>query len=135
MIRMRGSFVTEVCEATLGTAPPVVIDGATDVIFACVRFPPATPLPILLLFIHGPKLIRFVQNGYITNGTTTNPTHLWPTRISIPARTLSPSPKPSILSRRCSSQSHPHRASPASLNPRRSPYTSAIKAAASCHPT
>ena len=36
MIRMCGSFVTELCEATLGAAPPIVIDGATDATFACV---------------------------------------------------------------------------------------------------
>ncbi|KAI0262950.1 P-loop containing nucleoside triphosphate hydrolase protein [Gloeopeniophorella convolvens] len=36
MIRMCSSFVTELCEATLGTAPPVVIDGATDATFAYV---------------------------------------------------------------------------------------------------
>jgi hypothetical protein len=56
MIRMCGSFVTELCEATLGAAPPIVIDGATDATFACVRFPPALPLLMLahsLLFIYG----------------------------------------------------------------------------------
>jgi len=36
MIRMCASFVTELCEATLGAAPPIVIDGATDATFACV---------------------------------------------------------------------------------------------------
>jgi len=41
MIRMCGSFVTELCEATLGAAPPIVIDGATDATFACVIFPPS----------------------------------------------------------------------------------------------
>jgi 26S proteasome regulatory subunit T1 len=34
MIRMCASFVSELCEATLGAAPPVVIDGATDATFA-----------------------------------------------------------------------------------------------------
>jgi 26S proteasome regulatory subunit T1 len=65
MARMCGSFETELCEATLGTATPVVIDGATDATLACVRFPPTTPLLILFLFIHGPKLIRFIQNSYV----------------------------------------------------------------------
>jgi 26S proteasome regulatory subunit T1 len=36
MIRMCGSFVSELCEATLGAAPPIIIDGATDATFACV---------------------------------------------------------------------------------------------------
>ncbi len=34
MIRMCASFVSELCEATLGAAPPVVIDGVTDATFA-----------------------------------------------------------------------------------------------------
>jgi 26S proteasome regulatory subunit T1 len=34
MIRMCASFVSELCEATLGAAPLVVIDGATDATFA-----------------------------------------------------------------------------------------------------
>jgi 26S proteasome regulatory subunit T1 len=34
MIRMCASFVSELCEATLGAAPHVVIDGATDATFA-----------------------------------------------------------------------------------------------------
>jgi 26S proteasome regulatory subunit T1 len=49
MIRMCGSFVSELCEATLGAAPPIVIDGATDDTFACVfphsRFPVHLVLP------------------------------------------------------------------------------------------
>ncbi|KAI0253911.1 hypothetical protein BJV78DRAFT_1298616 [Lactifluus subvellereus] len=36
MIRMCGSFVSELCEATLGAAPPIVIDGASDTTFAYV---------------------------------------------------------------------------------------------------
>ena len=36
MIRMCGSFVSELCEASLGSAPPIIIDGATDTTFACV---------------------------------------------------------------------------------------------------
>jgi 26S proteasome regulatory subunit T1 len=36
MIRMCSSFVSELCEATLGASPPIVIDGATDATFACV---------------------------------------------------------------------------------------------------
>ena len=38
MIRMCGSFVSELCEATLGAAPPIVIDGAHDTTFACVFY-------------------------------------------------------------------------------------------------
>ena len=41
MIRMCGSFVSELCEASLGAAPPIIIDGATDATFACVP-----PVPI-----------------------------------------------------------------------------------------
>jgi len=33
MVRMCGSFVTELCEATLGASPPLVIDGHTDATF------------------------------------------------------------------------------------------------------
>jgi len=34
MIKMCGSFVTELCEATLGASPPLVIDGYSDATFA-----------------------------------------------------------------------------------------------------
>ena len=34
MIRMCASFVSELCEATLGAAPHVVVDGETDATFA-----------------------------------------------------------------------------------------------------
>lgn len=34
MIRMCASFVSELCEGTLGVAPHVVIDGTTDATFA-----------------------------------------------------------------------------------------------------
>ena len=34
MIRMCASFVAELCEATLGTAPEIIIDGAIDATFA-----------------------------------------------------------------------------------------------------
>lgn len=34
MIRMVSSFVTDLCEATLGTAPEVIIDGDVDATFA-----------------------------------------------------------------------------------------------------
>lgn len=34
MIRMCGSWVTELCEATLGAAPAIVIDGHVDATFA-----------------------------------------------------------------------------------------------------
>lgn len=34
MIRMCGSFVTELCEATLGSSPSIIIDGQTDATFA-----------------------------------------------------------------------------------------------------
>jgi 26S proteasome regulatory subunit T1 len=34
MIKMCGSFVTDLCEATLGSSPPIVIDGYTDANFA-----------------------------------------------------------------------------------------------------
>jgi 26S proteasome regulatory subunit T1 len=34
MIRMVGSFVAELCEATLGISPEIVIDGEVDATFA-----------------------------------------------------------------------------------------------------
>jgi len=40
MICMCGSFVSKLCEATLGAALPVVINGATDATFACVSHSP-----------------------------------------------------------------------------------------------
>ena len=46
MIRMCGSFVSELCEATLGAAPPIVIDGATDATFACVFPIPPSLIPM-----------------------------------------------------------------------------------------
>lgn len=36
MINMCGSFVSELCEATLGAKPPIVIDGHVDATFAYV---------------------------------------------------------------------------------------------------
>lgn len=36
MIRMCGSFVTELCEATLGASPSIKIDGDVDAVFAYV---------------------------------------------------------------------------------------------------
>ena len=36
MVRMCGSFVGELCEATLGTSPPLVINGHEDAAFPCV---------------------------------------------------------------------------------------------------
>lgn len=36
MVDMCGSYVSELCEATLGMAPSIVIDGHTDATFACV---------------------------------------------------------------------------------------------------
>lgn len=34
MIRMVGSFVSELCEATLGASPEIIIDGEVDATFA-----------------------------------------------------------------------------------------------------
>lgn len=34
MIRMCGSFVTDLCEATLGSSPKIIIDGDTNATFA-----------------------------------------------------------------------------------------------------
>ena len=39
MIQMCGSFVTELCEATLGSSPSIVIDGQADATFAYVYSP------------------------------------------------------------------------------------------------
>lgn len=39
MIRMCGSFVSELCEGSLGAAPSIIIDGATEATFACVSVP------------------------------------------------------------------------------------------------
>jgi 26S proteasome regulatory subunit T1 len=36
MVRMCGSFVGELCEATLGASPPLVINGHEDATFPCV---------------------------------------------------------------------------------------------------
>jgi 26S proteasome regulatory subunit T1 len=69
MILMCGSFVTELGEATLGaTARPLPSSSTMRQIppsRAFVSLPPATLPLILLLFIYGPKLIRFVQNSYV----------------------------------------------------------------------
>ena len=43
MIRMCGSFVSELCEASLGAAPSIIIDGATDATFAYVPVPTGIP--------------------------------------------------------------------------------------------
>lgn len=36
MISICGSFVSDLCEATLGSTPKIVIDGERDATFACV---------------------------------------------------------------------------------------------------
>lgn len=38
MVKMCGSFVAELCEATLGASPPIVIDGHADATFAYVGY-------------------------------------------------------------------------------------------------
>lgn len=38
MVNMCGSFVSELCEATLGVRPPIVIDGHVDATFAYVFY-------------------------------------------------------------------------------------------------
>lgn len=40
MVKMCGAFVNELCEATLGAAPTIVIDGHQDATFACVPILP-----------------------------------------------------------------------------------------------
>ena len=45
MIQMCGSFVTDLCEATLGSSPSIVIDGQADATFAYVLF--STPHRLL----------------------------------------------------------------------------------------
>lgn len=42
-VEMCGSFVTELCEATLGASPPIIIDGHTDAVFPYA--------PLLLIFV------------------------------------------------------------------------------------
>ena len=36
LIGVCGSFVSDLCEATLGASPRIIIDGDTDATFACV---------------------------------------------------------------------------------------------------
>lgn len=51
MIRMCSSFVSELCEATLGAAPSIVIDGATSATFAyVVRCPSVLFFPLSVFF-------------------------------------------------------------------------------------
>lgn len=38
MIRMCGSWTGDLCEATLGAHPEIVIDGEVDATFACVEY-------------------------------------------------------------------------------------------------
>lgn len=38
MIEMCGSFVTELCEATLGASPSIVIDGYSEATFAYIFY-------------------------------------------------------------------------------------------------
>lgn len=40
MDRSCGSFVTELCNATMGMSPEIVIDGDPDATFAYVLYPP-----------------------------------------------------------------------------------------------
>jgi 26S proteasome regulatory subunit T1 len=65
IIRMCASFVGELCEATLGAAPPVVIDGATDATFACVcplLRPPTLSYPLFFSSLP-PFLLSFLPSG------------------------------------------------------------------------
>jgi len=68
MIRMCASFVTELCEATLGAAPSIVIEGATDATFACVVFPSPFAPPSLFLF----TLIHTLQKTPVMYQSTWN---------------------------------------------------------------
>ena len=43
MIGMVGSFVSDLCEATLGASPQIIIDGEADATFAYVPATPAKP--------------------------------------------------------------------------------------------
>ena len=49
MIKMCGSFVSELCEATLGTSPSIIIDGGDDATFPYV--PPPRNLHSLTFFL------------------------------------------------------------------------------------
>jgi 26S proteasome regulatory subunit T1 len=61
MIRMCSSFVSELCEATLGAAPPIVINGATDATFACVSH---SPYPVHLLPCSEKKYLAMFQTTW-----------------------------------------------------------------------
>lgn len=46
-----GSFVKELCSATMGASPEIVVDGSLDATFACV-----IPLRLLLPFYNPPQV-------------------------------------------------------------------------------
>ena len=72
MIQMCGSFVTELCEATLGSSPSIVIDGQADATFAYVyspRFMGNMELkqPLCFLYSYVPVHLEYILTEILKN--------------------------------------------------------------------
>ncbi|THG99044.1 hypothetical protein EW026_g3241 [Hermanssonia centrifuga] len=94
MIRMCGSFVSDLCEATLGASPEIIIDGQVDATFAYVP----VHLEYILTEILKNAFRASVERHYKVHGSSS--THkIPPVRITI-APPPSPVPHPSVLSLR-----------------------------------
>lgn len=67
MINMCGSYVSELCEATLGASPLIVIDGHTDATFAYVVLSREVPIPLMLYHSYVPVHLEYILTEILKN--------------------------------------------------------------------
>ena len=98
MIGMVGSFVSDLCEATLGASPQIIIDGEADATFAYVPATPAKPrahpphsyIPVHLEYI----LTEILKNSFRASVERHHRTHGSGSRTPIPPVQLTIAPPP-----------------------------------------
>lgn len=91
MIRMVSSFVTELCEATLGAAPEVIIDGEVDATFAYIP----VHLEYILTEILKNSFRASVERHYRQHGTSSR-RPIPPVQLTIAPPPI-PHPHPAVL--------------------------------------
>lgn len=91
--KMCGSFVSELCEATLGVSPQVIYDGDLDATFSCVKStaPPLHSISASLV------MFQFILNISLPNFSKTRSALLSSTITGSTAVVLQSSPHPSTL--------------------------------------
>ncbi|KAF9818915.1 hypothetical protein IEO21_02453 [Rhodonia placenta] len=99
MIRMCGSWVSDLCEATLGAHPEIIIDGEVDATFAYV--------PVHLEYILTEILknaFRATVERHARQPSSIRTSPVPPVRITISPPPLTPIPRPRFLSMRVRDQ-------------------------------